>query len=151
MDQPRTAVLYTALAVRHLDTDGATTDADGRHRAQPEVLRERLVVSTRSPVPRHRDDRSVRLRDQPERPVAGEPLEDPRAPAWSEDDSTRIDFVCDFDDSLDDEEEGWGEEPFGQDYRLREVIEDHVDFERVPDLLEPGSPRLVVIWDWPVN
>ena len=32
---------------------------------------------------------------------------------------------------------------FGQ-ARLREVIEDHVDFERVPDLLEPGSPRLVV-------
>jgi len=42
-----------------------------------------------------------------------------------------------FDDSLDDEEEeGWGEEPFGQDYRLREVIEHELAHCRLDPVLE---------------
>ena len=41
-----------------------------------------------------------------------------------------------YDDSLDDEEEGWGEEPFGQDYRLREVIEHELAHGRLDPVLE---------------
>lgn len=47
-----------------------------------------------------------------------------------------------FDDSLDDgDKDGWGEEPFGQDYRLQEMIERELAHCQLDPVLEEAVRR----------